>query len=180
MKNIMNHDLYHEPVVAPDGTIAIGHTRVEAAKRLGWKKITVKINEKLKNKSLLKSLMIADNKSSDFAQWDYEKLEKLIAELESEDSELLKQTLMSEEEIEAILDESIDELEAAYADTATEKQEHKDRVTTRENVEVIQLFYVPDQKENFIKMADDIMKEQKIESLSELIFNLLSAKYEES
>lgn len=65
-------------VVDKNGVIINGHTRYLAAKSLGLEEVPVLIADDLTDEQV-KAFRIMDNKSSEFAEWDYE---KLVAELE--------------------------------------------------------------------------------------------------
>jgi ParB-like chromosome segregation protein Spo0J len=65
---------FRQPIVADrDGVIVAGHTRWEAAKQLGLKKVPVHVAKDL-TPELARAYRIADNKTAELAQWDDEKL----------------------------------------------------------------------------------------------------------
>ena len=68
------------PIVADkDGVIVAGHTRLKAAKQLGLKKVPVIYADDL-DEEQIRAFRLADNKVSELATWD---LEKLDLELEN-------------------------------------------------------------------------------------------------
>ena len=71
-------------VVDKDFVIINGHTRYLASKKLGLEKIPVIIANDLTPEQV-KAFRIMDNKSSEFADWDYEKLLNEIKELSDMD-----------------------------------------------------------------------------------------------
>lgn len=70
---------FQQPIVVDEnGIIIVGHTRYEAAKKLGLEYIPVKYAELDEQKA--KAYRIADNKTNELASWDDE---KLLEELEA-------------------------------------------------------------------------------------------------
>jgi hypothetical protein len=64
--------------------ILAGHTRYKALKKLGKKEAEVIIRSGLSDEQKRK-YRILDNKTSEFAEWDFEKLESEIADLDFSD-----------------------------------------------------------------------------------------------
>lgn len=65
------------PAVTPDGTIWAGNTRYLAAKSLGMK--TIWVNWKnFPSVAAAEAFALADNKSNEWADWDYAKLTKMF------------------------------------------------------------------------------------------------------
>lgn len=96
-------------VVDKNMEIIVGHTRLEASKVLGLTKVPVIIAEDLTEEQV-KAFRIMDNKSSEFAEWDYTKLLEEIEELQAEDYNI-DLTGFTGAELEDILDTLIDEEE---------------------------------------------------------------------
>ena len=72
---------WQQPIVIDkDNVIVAGHTRYEAAKRLGLGKVPCKRAEDLTEEQI-KAYRLADNKTSELAGWDFDKLEKELDEL---------------------------------------------------------------------------------------------------
>lgn len=67
-------------VVDSDMTIINGHTRYQAAMKLGLTFVPVIVADDLSEEQI-KAFRIMDNKSSEFAEWDYEKLLEEVTEL---------------------------------------------------------------------------------------------------
>lgn len=65
-------------------TIVTGHTRYEAAKKLGMEKIPCIIADDL-DKQKVKEFRIADNKVAEASKWDLEKLKEELAAINLED-----------------------------------------------------------------------------------------------
>ena len=66
--------------------IIAGHTRLKAAKRIGMKKVPVIILAM--TASQRKAFSIADNKTTEIADWDFPQLQSVLEELRSEDIDL--------------------------------------------------------------------------------------------
>lgn len=67
-------------VISKDNVIITGHTRLIAAKRLGFEKVPCIIADDLSEEKI-KQFRLIDNKTSEFAEWDFSKLEEELIEL---------------------------------------------------------------------------------------------------
>lgn len=67
-------------VIDTEGVIIAGHTRHKAAQKIGMKKVPCIIADDLTPEQI-KAFRVADNKVSEFATWDFEKLEEELAAL---------------------------------------------------------------------------------------------------
>lgn len=67
-------------VIDKDNVIVAGHTRWLAAKELGYKDVPCIVADDL-NDGQIKAFRLADNKVSEFSEWDEEKLEMELSEL---------------------------------------------------------------------------------------------------
>ena len=67
-------------VIDKDNVIIAGHTRRKAAERLGMQTVPCIIADDLTEEQV-KAFRLADNKTSEFAEWDFEKLNEELAEL---------------------------------------------------------------------------------------------------
>lgn len=74
-------------VVDKDNEIIAGHTRLKAAKKIGLEEVPCIVADDL-TEAQVKAFRIADNRTSEFAQWDYELLEIELEELENLDFEI--------------------------------------------------------------------------------------------
>lgn len=90
-------------VVDKNMEIIVGHTRLEASKVLGMDKVPVIVAEDLTEEQV-KAFRIMDNKSSEFAEWDFEKLLGEIEDLQ-EANYNLDLTGFGDIELEKILDD---------------------------------------------------------------------------
>lgn len=67
-------------VIDKDNVIIAGHTRRKAAERLGLQTVPCIIADDLTEEQV-KAFRLADNKTSEFAEWDFVKLNEELAEL---------------------------------------------------------------------------------------------------
>lgn len=68
-------------IVDSENVVVAGHTRLKAAEKLGLKTVPVIMADDL-NEEQIKAFRLADNKTSEFAEWDFEKLNEELAEIE--------------------------------------------------------------------------------------------------
>ena len=71
-------------VVDADGVIVTGHTRLKAAKKLGLEKVPVIVADDLSPEQV-KAFRLADNKTSELAEWDLGKLDIELGEIDDLD-----------------------------------------------------------------------------------------------
>ena len=72
---------WQQPIVVDkDGVIIAGHTRYKAAKKLKLKEVPVVVADNLTDEKV-KAYRLADNKTSELAEWDSSALDKELAEL---------------------------------------------------------------------------------------------------
>lgn len=90
-------------IIDSNNVLVAGHTRVEACKKLGIKKVPCIVADDLTEKQI-KAFRIADNSSAQVAEWD---MDKLMAELETIDYDMSKYGLAEQmAEIEKIIEEN--------------------------------------------------------------------------
>jgi hypothetical protein len=70
-----------------DGTVRAGHTRLKAALKLGLEQVPV-IYKDFSNDSEAMAFALADNKSNEWAEWDFPKLDTVLDDLKIEDFDL--------------------------------------------------------------------------------------------
>ena len=71
-------------VIDKDGIIVTGHTRYEASKKLGLKKVPCIVADDLTDEQV-KAFRLADNKTAELADWDYNILELELDDIEELD-----------------------------------------------------------------------------------------------
>jgi site-specific DNA-methyltransferase (adenine-specific) len=74
-------------VIDKDNVIIAGHTRRKAAERLGLQTVPCIIADDLTEEQV-KAFRLADNKTSEFAEWDFEKLNAELEELRDMDFDM--------------------------------------------------------------------------------------------
>ena len=66
---------FKQPIVVDkDGVVIVGHTRLKAAKKLGLETVPVVVAEDL-NEEQAKAYRLADNKTNELAEWDFDALD---------------------------------------------------------------------------------------------------------
>ena len=79
---------FRQPIVVDeDGVIIVGHTRYKAAQKLGLDKVPVHVAKGLTPEQI-KAYRIADNKTSEIAEWNYELLPLELSQLKDADFDL--------------------------------------------------------------------------------------------
>ena len=79
---------FRQPIVVDtDGVIVVGHTRWKAAAKLGLTEVPVHVAREMTPEQA-KAYRIADNKTGELAQWDFELLPGELAELQAMDVDL--------------------------------------------------------------------------------------------
>ena len=68
-------------VIDTNDVIVCGHTRLKAAQKLGLDEVPCIIADDLTDEQI-KAFRLADNKTAEFAEWDFEKLDEELAALE--------------------------------------------------------------------------------------------------
>jgi len=93
---------FASPIIAraADNMIIAGHTRFEAAKKIGLKSVPVRFMDLDLNDAQL--LALADNKIGEIADWDQDKLKEVLSSLEDQD---LSGLGWSDEELDALIDQ---------------------------------------------------------------------------
>lgn len=72
---------FQQPIVVDkDGVIIVGHTRLKAAKKLKLKEVPVVYADLPEEKA--KAYRLADNKTNEFSEWDYELLDMELGDIE--------------------------------------------------------------------------------------------------
>lgn len=65
---------FQQPIVVDkDGVVVVGHTRLKAAQELGLSEVPVVVADNLTPEQV-KAYRLADNKTAEFADWDWDKL----------------------------------------------------------------------------------------------------------
>lgn len=108
-KSIEEFGFRNPIIVDKDMVIIAGHTRWRASKRLGLDVVPVMVADDL-NEEQVKAFRIMDNKSSEFAEWDYVKLLEEVDSLKLADYDA-ELTGFDEVELEDILNDIAGDME---------------------------------------------------------------------
>ncbi len=104
---------WQQPIVVDEqGIVIAGHTRLKAARRLGWEFVPVKVAKGLSPEQVA-AYRLMDNKAGEDSEWEDEMLADILRELQAADYEL-DLTGFDDEEIDKLLAE--DELDQAQTE----------------------------------------------------------------
>lgn len=118
MKSIQEFGFKNPIILDKNNVIVAGHTRLEAAKRLGIKEVpTIKAEELTDNQ--IKAFRIMDNKSSEYADWDYDLLMEEIEDLKEDEDFDLDATGFSKADLDNIEKQSEKAIEEIDEDIET-------------------------------------------------------------
>lgn len=81
--SIDNYGFLQPVVISPDGTVIVGHTRLEAARKLGLKQIPVVIADNLTEEQA-NAYRIVDNKVGELSYWDIDLLNDELKHISKE------------------------------------------------------------------------------------------------
>jgi len=137
-------------IVDKDMSVICGHTRLLAAKSLGLTKVPCIIADDLTPEQV-KAFRLVDNRTSEFASWNYDLLQSELDELECDLSvfefpEMTFEDTMSPDELESILDDdSSPTSDYGPGDNNTvsieQKEEYKVEIICKNQTEQESLYY---------------------------------------
>lgn len=93
-------------IIDSSNVIVAGHTRLKAAKQLGMDKVPCIVADDLTEEQI-RAFRLVDNKVSELADWDYEKLEEELANINSIDMNIFDFDMSEINDIVEHLDEDI-------------------------------------------------------------------------
>lgn len=108
-ESIKKYGFKNPIIIDKDNVIICGHTRLEASKMLGLKKVPCIIATDLTEEQV-KEFRLVENRTNEFADWDYEKLLSELDDLdlsEFEFPELQYEDTISQSELEDMLTDGI-------------------------------------------------------------------------
>lgn len=97
-------------IIDRDNVIVAGHTRLKAARLLGLDKVPCIVADDLTPEQV-KAYRLADNKTGELAEWDFEKLEAELAELSDFDMEAFGFELSEIEEPQELVEDEVPEVD---------------------------------------------------------------------
>lgn len=131
-ESIKKYGFKNPIIIDKDNVIICGHTRLEASKLLGLKKVPCIIASDLTEEQV-KEFRLVENKTNEFADWDYEKLiEELdtLDLLEFEFPELTYEDVITQEDLEDLLVDGVktsDKPEKSFSDDEANKNKNADK-----------------------------------------------------
>ena len=151
---------FQQPIVVDEENIIIvGHTRFEAAKKLGLEKVPVTIAKLSKNQA--KAYRIADNRLNQDASWDTKLLNLEFNDLIGDNYNLDH------------LGFTNDELDNLFLKDEKESEEelNPDDFPDEEisDVKMVQLFFNKENDEKFRQAIDKIYKKHNIDNISDAV-----------
>ena len=156
---------FQQPIVVDKtNTIVVGHTRYEAAKKLGITKVPVQIADLSDTQA--KAYRIADNRLNQDASWDTKLLNIEFNDLLSKDYNLDSLGFTTDELDTLFLKSSED------ADIGLNENIEEDLDLTQEtlsDVKMIQLFFNADNESKFREAVNKISKENNIDNISDAV-----------
>ena len=156
---------FQQPIVVDKtNTIVVGHTRYEAAKKLGITKVPVQIADLSDTQA--KAYRIADNRLNQDASWDTKLLNIEFNDLLSKDYNLDSLGFTTDELDTLFLKSSED------ADIGLNENIEEDLDLTQEtlsDVKMIQLFFNSENESKFREAINKISKENNIDNISDAV-----------
>ena len=152
---------FQQPIVVDkDYTIIVGHTRFEAAKKLGLKEVPVQVADLTENQT--KAYRIADNRLNQDASWDTKLLNLEFNDLLSENFNL--DTLgFSNDELDNLLLKTDEESDI---DLNEDIESQEERIN---DIKMVQLFFNPENDILFKEAIEKISKRDNIDNISDAV-----------
>jgi len=152
---------FQQPIVVDkEFVIIVGHTRFEAAKKLGIEKVPVQIADLTKNQT--KAYRIADNRLNQDANWDTKLLGLEFNDLLSENFDL--DTLgFSNDELDNLLLKTDEESDV---DLNEDIEIQEERIN---DIKMVQLFFNPENDILFKEAIEKISKRDNIDNISDAV-----------
>jgi hypothetical protein len=170
---------FTSPVLAKkSGEIIAGHARVLAAKQVGLDKVPVIYLDHL-SEAQAKALVIADNKISTMAGWDYALLAKELEELSEMNFDLSK-TAFSMEELEQLLSDEHSVIPVQDVEVSTHRRASRgDGVqvpkATDNDYSVFELVMLHTNKLRLVTLLNRIRKERGFDKIEDAVLVLMDS-----
>ncbi len=153
-------------IVDEDMVILAGHTRLKAAKLLGFEQVPVHKAEGL-SEAQKTAFRIMDNKSQDFSEWDNDLLAEEFGKLADHNYDL-DQTGFSFEEIEKMTSDMIEFTEPEEIVTDIDTSQFDDLQTS--NVRMVNIFLNQETEPKFQDMVAFLREKWSKENLTETVY----------
>ena len=152
---------FQQPIVVDEENIIIvGHTRFEAAKKLGLEKVPVTIAKLSKNQA--KAYRIADNRLNQDASWDTKLLNLEFNDLIGDNYNLDHLGFTNDELDTLLLKDSNNSDELLNPDNLEQTNEFSD-------IKMVQIFLNPENHEKFNEAIQKIYEKHKIDNISDAV-----------
>lgn len=118
---------WRQPIVVDkDGVIIVGHTRLQAARSLGYTEVPVHVAHDMSAKDI-RAYRLADNRLHEDSEWDTALLAFELNELRLEEDVDLLDTGFSEQELEGLIGVSLENENSSFpsVDETNVKTEHR-------------------------------------------------------
>lgn len=115
-------------LIAEDGTVVAGNAQLAAAKALGWEEIQVQVTS-LTDVQEIKAYAIADNRTHEFGEWDFDGLSEQLKDLQEVPDFDFESVGFDEKEMDRIF-AKVSEVETPEVE---EDSEPKEKTRTRKN-----------------------------------------------
>ena len=114
-------------IIAKNGVVAAGHTRLQAALRIGMDKVPCIIADDLTEEQI-KAFRLADNKTAEFSEWDFELLTDELAEINDIDMSEFGFNMDAVPDEEELIDDEFDDIEKLESHYGVPYQGNKSRI----------------------------------------------------
>ena len=162
---------FQQPIVVDnENIIIVGHTRYQAAKKLGMLKVPVIVANKL-SKNQVKAYRIADNRVAEESQWDNELLNLELLDLQKQEFDLESLGFESNE-LNRIFNQD-DPLFVSPEQTGMETNESNIEDFIPSQVRMIQLFLNSDSEPKFKAMIENLQEKYNTNNLTDTVYKAI-------
>ena len=162
---------FQQPIVVDnEHIIIVGHTRYQAAIKLGMKKVPVIIANNL-SKNQVKAYRIADNRVAEESQWDNELLNLELLDLQKQELDL-ESLGFETNELNRIFNQD-DPLFVSPEQTGMETNEANIEDFIPSQVRMIQLFLNSDSEPKFKAMIENLQEKYNTNNLTDTVYKAI-------
>ena len=162
---------FQQPIVVDnEHIIIVGHTRYQAAIKLGMKKVPVIIANNL-SKNQVKASRIADNRVAEESQWDNELLNLELLDLQKQEFDL-ESLGFETNELNRIFNQD-DPLFVSPEQTGMETNEANIEDFIPSQVRMIQLFLNSDSEPKFKAMIENLQEKYNTNNLTDTVYKAI-------
>ncbi len=172
-RSIQTYGVNQPIVLDQHDRICVGHTRYLAALQLGMEEYPTYKKEMTEQE--FQGYNLADNKTHEKSFWDDEKLKGILTELRNAEFDL-KLTGFEDKEILTLIGYDPNDISKALDNVEKEGGDGYVPPATS-HVKMVQLFFNPEQHEEFFAIIDKLTKEYSTESLTDTLMEALRELY---